>query len=141
MLTHTRESESKSVICTPVAADEAILVEERRASGRIHAKLPANLNGVGLTGTLRCTATDIGAGGMYVRAPAASGLAVGQRYEVMPSGPEAETSQLARFIGEGCYATVVRTERLTNPGEPVVGGGLRFDQPLVMGDLPPALPT
>lgn len=136
MLTPTREAEVGSVICTPVGPDEDIAVEERRASGRIHAQLPANLNGFGSTEALRCTATDIGAGGMYVRAPAAAGLAVGQRYEVELSGSGAEASQLARFIGEGCYATVVRTERLAVPGEPVVGGGLRFDQPLVFEDLP-----
>ena len=136
MLSPPGGMESESVACAPAAVSDAAAVAERRASGRIRAALHAKLTGVGSGGTLSCTATDIGAGGMYVRAPASSGLAVGQRYEVLLSERSAEASQLAKLMGEGCYATVVRTDRPASPGGDIVGGGLRFDRPLVFWESP-----
>ena len=141
MLVTPPQAESGSAASAPVVTDGATTVDERRASGRIRATLPTKLNGFGLVGTLSCTAIDFGAGGMYVRAPASSGLAVGQRYEVVPSKQDAEGGELAKFVGEGCYATVVRTERAVGAEAPQVGAGLRFDQPLVFWGLPPGPPS
>ena len=140
MLSPPGEMESGSGACTPVVTEDAVAVAERRASGRIRAALPTTLTGMGLGGILRCTATDIGAGGMYVRAPASSGLAVGQRYEVLLSERGVEASQLAKLMGEGCYATVVRTDRPSSSEGDVMGGGLRFDQPLVFWESPAIAP-
>jgi hypothetical protein len=36
------------------------------------------------------------------------------------------------LMGETCYATVVRTEQFLESNKPMVGAGLRFDQPIYL---------
>ncbi len=75
------------------------------------------------------TAEDLSACGVYLRVPADYGLTVGQRCEVNFASETG--SQGASFpVGETCYATVVRTEHCRVGTDPMVGAGLRFDQPL-----------
>ena len=57
-----------------------------------------------------------------VQVPLALGLRVGQRCEIVLSNDE----------GESHYATVVRTEPIAKAPNPIVGAGLRFDQPLFL---------
>jgi hypothetical protein len=42
----------------------------------------------------------------------------------------AESPGLANLAGETLYATVIRTELLTEGARQMVGAGLRFDHPL-----------
>ncbi|MBU0717120.1 MAG: PilZ domain-containing protein [Planctomycetes bacterium] len=104
---------------------------ERRAWGRIRAELPTKLVGSGRAEPLRCRVLDVGAGGVFVQAAADTAVDVGQRYEVVLAGESAESSELARFLGNACYATVVRTVRRAGGDTGRIGAGLRFDRPLV----------
>ena len=117
----------ESPVEVPLPAGGPAVVEERRSSGRIRAELAAQLVCVGATRTVQATATDIGAGGLFVQAPTESELAVGQRYEVVLTDEREEVAELSRFIGEGRFATVVRTERLAAESPSALGAGLRFD--------------
>ncbi len=121
----------ESPLDIPLTGDGSTAVEERRASGRIRTELSAQLVRIGATRTVQATATDIGAGGLFVRVPGVSEVVVGQRYEVVLSDEGAEALELSRFMGEGCFATVVRTERLAADRQFAVGAGLRFDHPLM----------
>ena len=105
--------------------------EEKRASERNRKTLTARLIDVHGAAQLRCSADNISEGGFYVCAPESCGLAVGQRFEVMLSD-EARSGEPDNMAGEGCYATVVRTERLAHDPDKMIGAGLRFDQPLLL---------
>ena len=97
-------------------------MDERRAVPRVRKRLTATVIGVGAADAFRCTTDDISESGLYVQLPLSSGLRVGQRCEVV----------LPNDAGEGLYATVVRTEPIAQGPSPLVGAGLRFDQPLFL---------
>lgn len=97
-------------------------MDERRAVPRVRKRVSAKVIGVGAAEVFRCATEDISENGLYVRLPLSSGLRVGQRCEVV----------LTDDAGEGLYATVVRTEPIAHAPTPLVGAGLRFDQPLFL---------
>ena len=96
-------------------------MDERR-SVPAFGKIVATVIGIGATDVFRCTTDDISESGLYVQLPVSSGLRVGQRCEVV----------LPDDSAEGLYATVVRTEPIAKGPSPLVGAGLRFDQPLFL---------
>lgn len=97
-------------------------MEERRALPRVRKRVSAKVISVDAAEVFRCTANDINENGLYVEVPLSSGFRVGQRCEVV----------LADDAGEGLYATVVRTEPIAQGPTPLIGAGLRFDQPLFL---------
>lgn len=97
-------------------------MDERRAVPRVRKKLTANVIGVGAVEVFCCATNNISENGLYIQLPLSSGLRVGQRCEVV----------LADGADEGLYATVVRTEPIAQGSTPLVGAGLRFDQPLYL---------
>jgi hypothetical protein len=97
-------------------------MDERRAVPRVRKRVTAKVLGVGAAEVFRCTTDDISENGLYVQLPLSSGLRVGQRCEIV----------LTDDAGEGHYATVVRTEPIPQGPTPLVGAGLRFDQPLFL---------
>lgn len=104
------------------------LVDERRSTQRVDARLGMKLLAPGLEEPLCVDATDLSESGLYAHLPQACRLTVGQRCEVIfDGGPGME-----RLAGESRYATVVRTEPLGDPAERSVGAGLRFDNPLYL---------
>ncbi len=105
-----------------IPADQPPGMDERRSTPRFRKRLTAKVIGVGAAEVFRCTTEDISEDGLYVQVPLASGLCVGQRCEVV----------LSDDVGEGHYATVVRTEPIGKGPAPIVGAGLRFDQPLFL---------
>ncbi len=107
------------------------LQKEHRTTGRIRAEMAAALVGVGSPKVCRCTATNIGSGGLFVQVPASAGLAVGQRFEVVLAEDRNGASELMKYLGEACFATVVRTEQLRRGENSMMGAGLRFDHPLI----------
>jgi hypothetical protein len=107
------------------------LVEDRRNGERLRRTLPLKLSGLGWTKCQACVAEDIGEGGLYLRLPAAAGLTVGQRCELLVPEKLAP-QQLSNLAGETVYATVVRTELLAEGAKQLVGAGLRFDRPLFL---------
>ncbi len=106
-------------------------VGERREGVRREAGFWAGLITLDGREVLRCRADNISEGGMHVSAPIGYGFAVGQRYEVLVGRGDSEAQQNS-FLGEGHYATVVRTEFLIDDDGDAVGVGLRFDQLLVL---------
>ena len=76
-------------------------------------------------------ADNIGEGGLHLTAPVGHGLAVGQRYEIC-IGPESGVEAVRKPVGEGHYATVVRTQMSIGGHADHVKVGFRFDQPLVL---------
>ena len=120
-----------AVSAEPVVSGTSAVVEERRASQRIRKNMPMKLAEMGCMETHHCTIENISEGGLCVRVPANASPAVGQRCEL--SFPhEAGSLQLSGLVGETCYATVVRTELLTDGARQVIGAGLRFDRPLFL---------
>jgi hypothetical protein len=106
-------------------------VGERREGVRREAGFWAGLVTLAGAEVLRCKADNVSEGGLHLTVPIGYGLAVGQRYEVLVGRQEDSTEQ-GNFLGEGHYATVVRTEFLINDQGDGVGVGLRFDQPVVL---------
>jgi hypothetical protein len=100
--------------------------EERRADERQPRKFSMKITPVGGTRSLECTSENVSEGGCFTSLPSDAGFCVGQRCE-LEFLPEGETADLA---GEVYYATVVRTESMPHGADPVLGAGLRFDQPL-----------
>ena len=97
-------------------------MDERRAVPRVRKRVIAQVIGVGASEAFRCSTDDISENGLYVQLPLSSGLRVGQRCEIV----------LTDDTDEGHYATVVRTEPIPQGPTPLVGAGLRFDQPLFL---------
>lgn len=97
-------------------------MDERRAVPRVRKRFTAKVIGVGAAELFRCSTDNISENGLYVEVPLAAGLRVGQRCEVV----------LTDDSGEAHYATVVRTEPIVQAPTPLVGAGLRFDQPLFL---------
>ena len=110
-------------------------IDERRASGRIHARVLVKLFGFGRTDSLSCEAVNVGEGGVCVEGPEALGLSVGDRYAVVLQD-DARMRELAALFFDGVYATVVRTTTLPTVDGACVRAGLRFDQPLMFGGFP-----
>ena len=97
-------------------------MDERRALPRVLKRVTAKVIGVDAAEVFRCTTNDINENGLYVEVPLSAGFRVGQRCEIV----------LTDDTGEGHYATVVRTEPIPQGQTPLVGAGLRFDQPLFL---------
>lgn len=99
--------------------------EDRRCVPRVSRCLRARLMGQGL-GDVSCETRDISEGGAFVLAPLKCGVGVGQRLEIIFESAD------DRFApAESGFATVVRTEPAhVETGDPAVGIGLRFDQPV-----------
>jgi len=110
------ESSTHGTVCQPPGMDE------RRAAPRVRKRVTAQVIGVGAAGAFRCSTDDISENGLYVQLPLSTGLRVGQRCEVV----------LTDDAREGHFATVVRTEPISKGPTPLVGAGLRFDQPLFL---------
>ncbi len=110
-------------------------IDERRASGRIHARVDVKLIGFGRTDSLSCAAVNVGEGGVCVEGADASCLSVGDRYEVVLSDATG-MSELTSLLSDGVYATVVRTTAAPTMDGVGVRAGLRFDQPLMFGGFP-----
>lgn len=126
----THHERSGAVQDTPIAVAPVPHSEERRASQRTPKNLMASVQSLGRGEVYNGPADDVSEGGLYVRVPLSQGLAVGQRCEVRLSDP-AGSAQLG-LAGEGCYATVVRTEVITSGSQKLLGAGMRFDQPLFL---------
>jgi len=112
----------------PAAAEPA--VQERRSGVRQQSGLWASLVALDGREMIRCPADNVAEGGMHLTSPVGYGFAVGQRYEILLQREE-DDGQQSNLLGEGHYATVVRTRFLMG-GADRVGVGLRFDQPLVL---------
>jgi len=110
------ETSTQSPVSQPPGMDE------RRAAPRVRKRVTAKVIGVGAAEVFRCTTNDINENGLYVEVPLSAGFRVGQRCEVV----------LSDDAGQGLYATVVRTEPIAQAPTPLVGAGLRFDQPLYL---------
>lgn len=117
----------------PLVSSTAL--DERRASGRIHARLAVKLIGFGRTDSLSCEAVDVGDGGVCVEGPDTLELTVGDRFEVVLLD-ETESSDLATLFSDGVYGTVVRTTVVPRADGMYLHAGLRFDQPLMFGGFP-----
>lgn len=112
-------------------AGAATVVDERRMSVRQAVPIEISLHGVGDQPPVCCKLSDLSEGGLFVYAPPKSGLAVGQRFEVIAVG-QTDESAYADQLCEGCYATVVRTStHVSDLPAGTVAAGLRFDQPLI----------
>lgn len=124
---------SNSVVAnhTADAPVSATALEERRGTHRMSGKMPARLIGFGQSDAVQCFAKDISEGGLFVHVPMNSGISVGQRYEIELAGGQ-DAPDLTASVGEGRYATVVRTERIAQGPQQAVGAGLRFDRPLMV---------
>ena len=114
-----------------LSADVGTVTQDRRTSRRRDRRINLTLTGLGSTDSFACTTDDISEGGVYVRLPADVGLAVGKRVEVQ-FGNDVQSAKPASFSGESCFATVVRTQLHTQEPKPMIGAGLRFDQPLFL---------
>ena len=106
-------------------------VGERREGVRRETGFWAGLITLDVCEVLRCAADNISEGGLHLTAPVGYGFAVGQRYEILV-GRGQDGGEQASLLGEGHYATIVRTEFLINDQGDRVGVGLRFDQPVVL---------
>lgn len=73
-----------------------------------------------------CSVRDLGEGGLGAALPALHPPRIGQRFEIV-TDPNENANRLA--IPEGCFATVVRINRLVD-GDAEVRVGLRFDYPI-----------
>jgi hypothetical protein len=111
-------------------AESPVVTDERRASGRVYARLAAELSAHCESDVLACEAVDIGEGGICVEVPVSSGIMVGQRFEVVVRD-DSGLGGLAQLFVDGIYATVVRTTVQPGADGPGIIAGLRFDQPLI----------
>ncbi len=124
-------TDASTAVADPDVAIECARADEKRDSARALGTLNAQLIGMGGGAPVCCAAENLSEGGLYVCAAESCGLAVGQRYEVaLAEG--ARSPDRDNIVGEGCYATVVRTERLAQGSQGLIGAGLRFDQPLLL---------
>ncbi|MEK6797933.1 MAG: PilZ domain-containing protein [Planctomycetota bacterium] len=105
--------------------------DEKRSADRITRRLNVKLMSLCGSGTFVGTAVDLSEGGLFLRVPHASGINVGQRCELKLMNEDGLTP-LECLGDDTCYATVVRTSVLGEFDEPMIGAGLRFDQPLFL---------
>ena len=120
-----------SAVAEPLAPSVPVVHDNRRDTGRTPTLLSARLLSLGCTDAITCATENVSESGMYVRVPTESGLCVGMRYEVMLTN-EAAGAHACNLAGDGCYATVVRTERIAHDAGELVGAALRFDHPLFL---------
>jgi len=98
---------------------------DRRESIRVRKKVQARIHIMGFAEPFDGTTDDLSEGGLRVCVPIDPKLCVGQRCEIMlRQGSESD--------GEPVYATVVRTERVGDEADRLLGVGVRFDQPLYL---------
>jgi len=131
MLPTPRPTDTQTATIDSPEVGAATMLEERRISSRVQEELSAQLIGLGCTRAVSCAIQNVAEGGLYVLAPADSGLGVGRRYEVVLDEETVPPPLAGAMIG-GCYATVVRTELLLDAPERLIGAGMRFDQPLML---------
>lgn len=129
MLTATKRETTPAAVADLGVLDVVPAVEERRVSTRIVRKLTVKLTARGCVEAHCGPAENISEGGLYLRVPYGYGLAVGQRCEIS-FATEADSPGLPHLSVGTCFATVVRTEVLTDGSTRVIGAGLRFDRPL-----------
>lgn len=113
------------------ASGVSAVAEERREAERKAVAVSVRLVGLGNTEAVSCSAADVSEGGMCLRAPVESGLQVGQRCELTVAAGEGTAGLASALVGQH-FATVVRTERVTVGTTPMIGAGVRFDQPLFL---------
>lgn len=130
MFSPTRSIDNGEMEMPVAIAEPSVLTEERRASGRVYARLAAELSTPYDVEALACEAVDIGEGGICVEVPASSDVMVGQRFEVVVRDASG-LGDLVQLFVDGVYATVVRTTVQHDADGPRITAGLRFDQPLI----------
>jgi|GEM_PF-2407215 len=131
MLTPTEQLERADAGLLGDDSGAPVSVDERRASGRVHARVAAELVGNPGGGRMSCEAVDIGEGGICVETDAAAGIMLGQRFEVLVRGATGVEGLFEQLFSDGVYATVVRTTMVQQEAGVRVNAGLRFDQPLI----------
>lgn len=130
----TSATPSPSTASVPVAPNEADTFQAMQKSVQAVGKIAdAMLLGWGGTDAIRCTVREVGESGIQVVASEPHALTVGSRFEIQVER-EDDPHGLADLLGDCCYATVIRTERVQGEGngEPGISAGLRFDQPLMV---------
>ncbi len=106
-------------------------VPNRRNAIRSARLVDAQLTSMGSTTSIGCRMVDISENGAYVSAFTSANLHVGQRFQIELS-KESDAPDLASALCQGCYATVVRTERRSSEEGLAIGAGLRFDRPIFL---------
>ena len=105
--------------------------DDRRGGPRREGDYWASLLSLDGREVISCQLNNMCEGGLHFTAPVGYGFAVGQRYELLVG--ERDVAGLDhKLVGEGHYATIVRTEFLIGDQGDQVGVGLRFDQPIVL---------
>ena len=112
--------------------ESTALADDRRTNMRLRRKMVADLLDLpGRDEIAPCITEDISEEGLLVHVPVSYGMMVGQRCEVLLRD-EPGLGDPSPLCGERRYATVVRTAPISNSPTPMVGAGLRFDQPLFL---------
>lgn len=117
-------------LAEPQAGDGSA-AQDQRATPRDLRTFAAKLIALGSAVPIECFTDNVSESGFYLRTAADSGLAVGQRFEVALS-ERGDSSEAENLAGDGCYATVVRTDQLAGDPTPQIGAAFRFDQPLFL---------
>jgi len=131
MLTPLAQEGTPAPSTNPAAVGLGATVDDRRTSKRLDRKIGLTLTSIGSAGACDCISKNISEGGLSVHVPPEYGLSVGQRCEVMFAS-EGKSKAPPNLAGEMRYATVVRTEGLTDAAKPQIGASLRFDRPLFL---------
>ncbi len=118
---------SEAVAAPPVS----ITTQNRRSSLRINRSVDAQLTCMGSAVAIDCRVVDISEDGAYVSAISPANLSVGQRYQI-ELAEESDAPDLASALCQGCYATIVRTDRRPSQEGSAIGAGLRFDRPIYL---------
>ncbi len=117
-----------SPLVSPVVS---AVTQNRRNALRTSRPVDAQLTSMGSLTAIGCRMVDISENGAYVSAFASANLSVGQRFQIELS-KESDAPDLASALCQGCYATIVRTERRVSDGDSAIGAGLRFDRPIYL---------
>lgn len=122
-----------SLTSTPMILKQSTaLADDRRENPRLRRKMIAEiLDLAGREDGAPCVTEDISEDGLLLHVPVSYGMIVGQRCEVVLRD-EPGLGEPSQLCGERRYATVVRTAPIVNSPTPMVGAGLRFDQPLFL---------
>jgi len=112
--------------------ESTALVDDRRTNARLRRKMIADILDLpGREELAPCVTEDISEEGLLVHVPVSYGMVVGQRCEVLLRD-EPGLGEPSQLCGERRFATVVRTAPIPNSPTPMLGAGLRFDQPLFL---------
>ena len=129
-VSQTETNVAETIATTQRALDN---IEERRRCPRAPLPVSAALRTLAGGEIPARPADNVSESGLRLTVPVGFGLAVGQRYEVLlrRDGPDGKSRDL---VGEGHYATVVRTEILLHgkADDDRVGVGFRFDSPIAL---------